>query len=387
MSSLLLVLLLAPQDLFEREKSLRRTLPPGLEFPDLQPRRLGIELDASPDFACGSFDLKASFRSLFDRSVKEEFLGGALKAVQAELAGSALVLACYASPTVCDAIKHYRVSANALLGMELEGCRAVEESLEGVQRRSQARAIKECLDRKAREGAPLDQAQKECRRVSELRGLDGKPVREIDPVRELGIDPALVPPVRIGAGTFRAEARSAAVVEAYEARRKERHRAWDSAVRDPERAPLDPLGPVSRAELRRIAAMEAGPREAAVRSVASTQALSDLVREAHEVERRLESAELVAAPEVRAELERRRGQLRHEIQRLVEAFEMERRVNAAVSETQAAASAEVAAKAQERLASRRSAEAGQAAAEQMKPWGCEVRKGDRHDASQRTPGR
>jgi hypothetical protein len=377
MISLLLAVCVVPQDLIERDVALRRKLPPGIEMKDVKPMRAAVQLDAGPDFGCGSFDLKASFKSLFTRNVKEEFLGGALSAVQSELAGSALVLACYASPTVCDAIKHYRVSANDMLGMELGGCRALEQAVEGVQRQSQARAIKECLDDKARRGVPLDEAQKACRRSTELRGLDGKPVKQIDLHRDLGIPETLVPPLRIGPGTLRAEARGTAVVEAYEAKRRERMGLWAAALADPARSAVERLGPVSRAEVERMAAMEPGRRETAVRSVAAAQALADLVAEAQAAERALESAELLAPAEVRAELERRRTQLRNEIGRLAETFEAERRVNGAIAEAQAAASADVAEKARGRLAPRRTEEAKQAAEEKVKPWGCEVKRDER----------
>jgi len=376
MISLMMAALAASQDLIERDVALRRKLLPGIEMKDVKPMRASLQLDAGPDFGCGSFDLKASFRSLFTRNVKEEFLGGALSAVQSELAGSALVLACYASPTVCDAIKHYRVSANDMLGMELGGCRSLEQALEGVQRRSQARAIKECLDEKARRGVPLDVAQKACRESGQLRGIDGKPVAQIDLHRDLGIPETLVPPLRIGAGTLRAEARGTAVVEAFEAKRQERMRLWGEALADP-KAAVERLGPVSRAEVDRMAAMEPGRRETAVRSVAAAQALADLVAEAQAAERALESAELLAAPEVRIELERRRTQLRNEIGRLAERFEAERRVNGAIAEAQAAAAAEVAEKARGRLAPRRNEETRQAAEEKAKPWGCEVKRDER----------
>src|SRR6185436_5172820 len=97
-------------------------------------------------------------------------------------------------------------------------------------------------------------------------------------------------------------------------------------------------------------------RQTAVRSMAAAQALADLVAEAQAAERSLESAELLATPEVRRELERRRAQLRNEIGRLSETFEAERRVNAAIGEAQAAAAADAAAKARERLAPRRAEE-------------------------------
>jgi len=376
-NSLLLLALLASQDLIERDQELRRRLPPGLQLKDVKPVRASIDLGVGPDLGCGSFDLKASFKSLFTKNIKEEFLGGGLSAVRSELAGSALVLACYASPTVCDAIKHYRITANSMLGMELDGCRALERSLDGVQRESQARAIKECLDGKAREGMALDEAQKACLRAPELRGLDGRPVREIDLNRDLGLPDTLVPPLKIGPGTLRAESRGTAVPERYEEKRKEKADLWNAALRDPGKASLDALGPVSRDELGRIAAMEPSLRDTAVRSVSAAQALAEVVAEAQTAERALESGELLAAPEVRRELERRRVQLRNEIGRLTETFETERRVNAAIGEAQAAAAAEVAEKARESLAARRGEEVRKAADEQLKPWGCEVKRDER----------
>ena len=69
--------------------------------------------------------------------------------------------------------------------------------------------------------------------------------------------------------------------------------------------------------------------------------------------------------------------MRNELARLAETFDAERRVNAAIGEAQAAAAAEVAEKARERLAPRRAEELKQAAAEQFKPWGCEVKRDER----------
>jgi len=93
MISLILAVAVASQDLIERDVALRRRLAPGVDLKDVKPMRASLQLDA-PDFGCGSFDLKASFRSLFTKNVKEEFLGAAMSAVQSELAGSTLVLAC-----------------------------------------------------------------------------------------------------------------------------------------------------------------------------------------------------------------------------------------------------------------------------------------------------
>jgi len=215
-----------------------------------------------------------------------------------------------------------------------------------------------------------------------VRGLEGKPVEEIDLTKDLGLSGDLVAPLRVGAATFKAESRGTEIVEAYEARRRDALAAWEAAFRAPDRAPLEKLGGVSRLELAQVAAMEPARRDAVARSVSSAWALADLVKEAHDSERALESAELIANPEVRVEIERRRSRLRHEIGRLVERFEMERRVTAAVEAAQAAAAADVAEKARERLGPRRAQAGDRAVIEQTKPWGCEVRdnsKGARHD--------
>jgi hypothetical protein len=125
-----------------------------------------------------------------------------------------------------------------------------------------------------------------------------------------------------------------------------------------------------------MAAMDPATREAALRSVAAAQAYAATVEAAQSAERSLESAELLAAPELRGELERRRTQLRNEVGRLAERFEAERRVNAALEAVRAAAEAETSEKAGARLAARRAHEGKAAALEATQPWGCEVRKGD-----------
>ena len=376
MIGLISLVMLLPQDLIDRDRGLRRSLSPEVDLSAVAPLRVSVNLDPAPDFACGSFDVRSSFRSLFDRNVKEEFLGQALPALQSQLAGSPLVLACYASPTVCDAIKHYRVSANALLGMELDACRGLEQAVGDVRRSAYARALKECLDRKARQGVPLDLARRACRRDAGLTGLDGRRVEKIDLLEELGISEALGQPFVLGPDGLRAESRATAVVEAYEQKRREILSAWEEATRDstaPAPAP-DRLGPVTPAEVERIALMEPGRRDAVIRSLASATALAELVREVHQVERALESGELTAAPELRGEMERRRTQLRAEIGRLVETFEMERRLQRALSEAQIAAEADVAERVRRNLASRREGERVRAGREWVRPWGCEIRR-------------
>lgn len=363
------------QDLFERDAALRRRLPPAVELGEVTGIKAGFDLGLGIDFACGNFDIKKTYKELFSKNVREEYLDGLKTSLQAELASSPLVLACYASPTVCDAIKHYRVSASAMLGMELEGCRSLEQSVGGVERETKARAIQECMDEQSRMGATLDQAQEACKNASTFRGIDGRKTTQIDVKRDVGLEGSLVGDLRIGAGTLSASESGSAVAERYEERRKARLELWRAALADPARAGA--AGPVSRAEVERLAAMEPARRDAAVRSIAAAQALADLVQEVHEAERRLEAAELNAAPEVRVELERRRDQLRHEIARIVERFEAERRIASAVAEAQGAASEELSRRARERLAPRRAGEIRKEEDERTRPWGCEVKREER----------
>ena len=374
MIGLVLLAMVFPQDLIDRDRGLRGRLSPQVDLSGVTPLRASVNRSSSPDFACGSFDIRSSFRSLFDRNVKEEFIGQALPALQSQLAGSPLVLACYASPTVCDAIKHYRVSANSLLGMELDACRGLEQAVGDVRRSAHARALKECLDRKARQGVPLDRARQACRRDGGLTGLDGSRVERIDLLEELGIPDLLGQPFVLDGDGLRAESRATAVVEAYEEKRRELLSAWEEATRDSTVPAPDILGPVTPAEVERIALMEPARRDAVIRSLASATALTELVRDVHQVERALESGELIAAPELREEMERRRKQLRAEIGRLMETFEMERRLQRALSEARIAAESDVANRVRRNLASRRQGERARAVSESFRPWGCEIRK-------------
>jgi hypothetical protein len=368
-----LVLAFCCQDLFEREAALRRRLAPAVELgePPALPAVIPEGLLQGP----GAFDLKRNFKALFSKNVREEWLDGLRSSLQAELAASPLVIACYASPTVCDAIKHYRSTAGSMLGMELDGVRALEQSVGGVERELKARAVQECMDLQARLGASVDEAREACQGARLFRGLDGRPTSRIDVKRELKLGGSLVGELHLGAGRLSAEESGSAVMERFEALRRSRLDRWRDAFADPGRGAG--AGPVAREELEQLAALDPSRREAAARSIAAAQALADLVAEAHDAERRLEAAELNATPEVRVELERRRDHLRHEVGRIRERFEAERRVSAAVAEAQAAAAEAVARAARSRLAPRRAGEAHPPEDERFKPWGCEVKRDER----------
>lgn len=365
------------QDLFERDAAAKRRLSPAPDLGGELRIRAGFRMPGLPDPGCGGFDLRKSYQNLFSKNVREEYLDGLEASLQADLATSPMVLACYASPTVCDTIKHYRASAGAMLGVELEGCRSIESSVGGVDRETKARAVQECMDREAAMGTPIDEAREKCQGASSFRGVYGQRTTQVDVKRDLGLEGDLVGDVRIGAGTLASEENGSSVTDEYERLRRARLDAWRSALADPSPSTAAALGPVSAAELERLAALDGARREAAIRSIAAAQALADLVREIHEAERRLEAAGLNATPEVRTELEKRRDRLRHELARLVERFEAERRVAAAVGEAQALAGEAVGRLARERLAPRRAEEVRRREDEQTKPWGCETKRDER----------
>jgi hypothetical protein len=191
----LILLLVASQDLLERhDERPIHTSPGRLDLhigpavdrtSGLPPKQVGFSLDFAPDIGCGGFDLGASFKSMFNKNLKDELLGNIVSQARAQLAGSAMVLACQMSPTVCDAIKHYRVTAQEFLDTQLGMCQSIEKLAGGTDRQVRASAVKECLERKQAEGTAPDEAMKQCKDARDLRGLRGQRVQEIDLVSEI----------------------------------------------------------------------------------------------------------------------------------------------------------------------------------------------------------
>jgi hypothetical protein len=148
--------------------------------------QLGLSTSLSSDFACGNFDLKASLRSLVTKEAGKEMGEALLGAVESELMYNALVLACETSPTACQAFQHFRVNANALLGVGYSRCQAIENGIQDGLQGARARSIKDCIDQKRQQGlADPNDAMKACQNANQMSGLTGGTVASFDLGKEL----------------------------------------------------------------------------------------------------------------------------------------------------------------------------------------------------------
>ncbi|HTF57507.1 MAG TPA: hypothetical protein VK661_09765 [Planctomycetota bacterium] len=341
MIAAILFLLIPPQDALQRaggeilpvkstvgRDRIDLRLGPALETDrcTILPSKASVDFKIAPDFACGRFDLAAGYRSLFTKSLREEMLGALIESAKAELASSAMVLACQMSPTLCDAMKHYKLVANDVLALQLNQCRAIEAASSGVTDGMRARAIKQCLAELQAKGISLDEAMRQCQLARDLRGLAGGRVEEIDLVKEvskvLGLraeSESLLGEVAGGA-KWRDEGVNGSVkvrpvAALFERVRRGFEEGWMKAIQDPSHATdatLVPPGspPATAFEVQRVALLPPSDRRIVVASLASAFALQETARRMGEAQAALESAAAIATDPA---LE---GRLRAEVERL-----------------------------------------------------------------------
>ncbi len=353
MIPLLLAALLCPQDLWSRADPVRASgsrdrldlsVGPLLDPSKCQvrPGTVGVDLKISPDFACGTFDVAAAYRSIFNKNLKEELLGAILEEAKAELAGSAMVLACQTSPTLCDALKHYKVISGEALGLEFRQCQAVEAASAGFHEGLKARAIKACLAEAQARGVPLDEAMASCQKADEVRNLEGSKVKQIDLAKEagrlLGLSKEaqgelsrLAGGLQLGADRVHGDLRVRPVAERYDQARRAYAGAWAAAVeasvagRPPgELGALVPEGSprATVAEVQRLAAMPEADRAVVIGVLSSALALQEASRRVGEAQAALEAAAGAADETLKARLRDEAARLGAELRRLRDEYEL-----------------------------------------------------------------
>jgi hypothetical protein len=352
------LLVLCSQDLWEKLKQHESKQEPGRVEYRLGPAidrsggripaaKVDVDLSTDLDFACGRFDLKASFGSLVNKDMAGELLGAALDQLRDRLAGSAMVLACQMSPTLCDALKHFRVTANELLAQKFADCRAIEQQADGPTRTLRARALMACLAEKQRAGVPLDEALLACKSGDAVRGLDGKNGPEVDLVAQLAqafglgkesreIVTDLVDAPRLSATGRRGDVKLRSVDAAYERRREEAVTRFRKAVETGKPEGLAPksLPPVTRADLDLLKSLDEESRRSVVASLARSYALVETAELVHEIEALLEAAAAMTDdPTLREQLARQGERIGRELRRLRDAAE----ISGAAMESQARA--------------------------------------------------
>lgn|GEM_PF-5821127 len=332
---------------------------------DLSKGLLGDERGASKinldgfiesDFACGKFDLKANLQGLISREAGEDFVNSLLGAVESELMYNALMLLAEASPTAFQLFQHWRVSANALLGIQYDRCQAIETAIQDGMQGIRARAIKDCVEEKRKLGYTMDQALKACESSDEIRGLTGDKVKELDLTEELrkafklsDVDFAhlegLLSKMRLTPQGAKGEIKSEPVIERYRELRKEYYDNWaaatDALVENPSAeldteliAKLAPPGSpgVHLVEIRELAQVDVEKRRILVEQLANQAALLDLTIQVQTYERWLAAA--AKLPQIEKSqvdrMEQEIRDLRLQLSHIDELVRRQERYNAAV---------------------------------------------------------
>jgi len=303
------------------------------------PAKVSAELKIMPDFACGRFDISASYKSTFTKAFREELLASLIASARVEIAGSAMVLACQMSPTICDAMKHYKIVASEALALQFGQCRSIESGASGIFDGLRARAVKQCLAELQAAGFTLDEALHRCQSSRHLRGLLGGEVVEINLVNEVTKALKLPPDAEgllmeiLGDAAYRESGRNGAIHirpigALFERLRLEFELSWSRAAADPLRAKnekLVPAGapPATAFEVQRIAALSEGERRIVIASLASSLSLQETSRRLGEAQAALEAAASVAAdPALERRLNEESRRLETEFRRLREEYEM-----------------------------------------------------------------
>lgn len=382
------------QDLFQRPDPdrLDLRLAPCVEAPRRAATGVSASLDLGGALACGKFDLGSSFRAQFDRQVGEEFLQSALGAVESELASDALVLACQLSPTICDAIKHYRLTASTLLSLQQGQCRSLEEVVSGASQKIRAQAILACVEERRKAGDSLDRALERCQEAQGVRDLSGRETREIDVIREtsrfLKLDGeldellrAVGQPVKIGGNAISADLNLDGLGRIYAQTREGFENRWRELILThaqgksltPEMLrTLTPRGasPIRSAEVARLATMPEERREAVIRSLSTAAAYLDLAERIEEVEKRIQAVDgSPTSQEMGPILAKEREWLRAERDRLDERVRRQSFYNDAMVRALGALDADLDRAFRARLAPARDAAVTRRAFADTKPWG------------------
>jgi hypothetical protein len=131
---------------------------------------------------CGAFDFASEFKAMFDSNAAESYIKGLGSAA---LTSAPLVLMCYASPTLCDAYKHFKSMASGMLSARAAECQAVENAAMEYGDKMAKRGEKQCIEEKQAAGVDLSRALDECKAAgTTLLGFDMKKVPNIKVVED-----------------------------------------------------------------------------------------------------------------------------------------------------------------------------------------------------------
>lgn len=333
-----------------------------------QRKSIGLSAQADLRMICGQYDLKATLRNLLGREAREEFLEGILDMLVKEIVGSGMELLCQAEPTLCTLLQNYQISAGMKVNYYSGLCQSIESAVVDAQRKTYANQVDQCLKDKQAQGLSLDKAMEACQKKNPtITGFRGEVLGELDLGRELhglfeefGLSPGarklaerVSDDSKLSASRMSANVDPNGVVAHFDELRdgyaqnlndlldKAARREWVATV-DLRKATPPGAPPLAIDEIRALALLSAEERAAAVAAISSAQAIFEMGREIHEVERALEV--LKDAPTVTEEkrkmLEERLVRLRSEKVRLTERLKDQALVMEAIGTARALAARE-----------------------------------------------
>ncbi len=122
---------------------------------------------------CGSFDIGASIKALFNKEVLDQYVAGLTNAI---VTGAPLLLTCYASQTLCDLYKHFRNMANAGIALRSAQCHQIEQLAMDTGTALNNAARQRCVQERVAAGDEKTEAVRHCASATDLKidipGLD-----------------------------------------------------------------------------------------------------------------------------------------------------------------------------------------------------------------------
>src|SRR5262245_8500258 len=128
-----------------------------------------LRVEAGVGGGCGITDFVAEFKAMFSAQALESYFEGLASAA---IASAPLVLLCYASPTLCDAYKHFKQMASEVLSLRAGECRAVEQAAANLGTSLNRQQQLACIDERISAGDPSWVALDTCKAQSQTTTLD-----------------------------------------------------------------------------------------------------------------------------------------------------------------------------------------------------------------------
>jgi hypothetical protein len=128
-----------------------------------------LRVEAGGGGGCGITDFVGEFKAMFSTQALESYFEGLAGAA---LASAPLVLLCYASPTLCDAYKHFKQMSSEVLNLRAGECRAVEQAAANLGTSLNRQQQLACIDDRIAAGDPSWVALDACKAQSQATTLD-----------------------------------------------------------------------------------------------------------------------------------------------------------------------------------------------------------------------